>query len=137
MDLPTLAIIVSAIAALGGVFAGISFWMNRGKAEATAEQALSASTMVGAKYELLSTALADFKVDVARTYITAAAVGETEGRLTTELHRIADEMRGSSAEVARSFADLTNTLLEKNGVARSRRRALATPAKPAVRRSRR
>src|SRR5262249_7240296 len=60
------------IAASGSLLAIITFWMNRGKAEAEAsakaDAAASAATAALAKAELVSTQLAETRIEFARDY---------------------------------------------------------------------
>jgi hypothetical protein len=102
MDDPTNLI---ALFAGGGAIAGITFWMNRGRAEQKIEEAVSAAHLAVAKADLVASQLADFKAEVAGSYVSTTAINKIEQRITIELHRLTDE-------VNRRFDEFTKTLIE-------------------------
>jgi hypothetical protein len=77
-----------------------------------ADQAQEAAGVATARCELIAHELAGFKVEVAERYVTTRAVDQLAVRLTTDMHRLSDELRASTCELGRRFDELTRTFIE-------------------------
>jgi hypothetical protein len=77
------------IAASGSIIAIITFWMNRGKAEAEAstkaDAAAARATAALAKAELVSAQLAEARIEFARDYASHKDLGAAEMRYAAAL----------------------------------------------------
>src|SRR6266403_1010010 len=86
------------IGAGGSVIAIITFWMNRGKAEAdTLAKAETASQMAAAalaRSELVSSQLAEARIEFARDYASHKDLAAAEMRFATALDSLRTELRG-------------------------------------------
>lgn len=87
------------VAAIGGAAASITacvaiikFWMDRGKAEAKAEAAQTSAVVASGKCDLIASALADFKVEVAREYATNRALESALNGIRHEMHGINERL---------------------------------------------
>ena len=81
-------------------------------AKERAEEAHEAAGVATARCELIAHELAGFKVEVAERYVTTRAVDLLAERLTTDMHRLSDELRASTSELGRRFDELTRTFIE-------------------------
>jgi hypothetical protein len=77
MDLAIAGLIVSAISALGAIFAGVSFWLNRGKVEERADQALARAKEAHDRYGTVMSAFADYRVAMATDIAIVKTIAET------------------------------------------------------------
>jgi hypothetical protein len=93
------------IAAGGSLIAIITFWMNRGKAEAEAsakaEAAASAATTALAKAELVAMQLADARIEFARDYASHKDLAAAEVRYASALDSLRSELRGMNERLDR------------------------------------
>lgn len=86
MDTGTvIAILALAVTVIGG---GTAWVLRFGRIEAAAEVAREAR----AETEKLAKELAEFKVDVARNYATAAMVAAVESSVVAAINRLGDRM---------------------------------------------
>jgi len=88
----------AVIAAGGSIIAIVTFWMNRGKAEAEtlakAESASAMATSALAKCELLASGLTEARLETAREYATAKDLAAGEIRFAGAVDGLRAEMRG-------------------------------------------
>jgi hypothetical protein len=89
------ALIAAAAACVGW----IKFWMDRGKAEAAATSASAMATAAHGKAEMVSSALNDFKVQVAQQYATTNALEAAEKHMTHAINGVRDEIRGMNGRL--------------------------------------
>jgi hypothetical protein len=75
--------------------------MDRGKAEATAESAKIATIALGARLEIVTASLTDFKVEVANKYATGNALESAEKNMTDAMNGVRDEVRGLNQRLDR------------------------------------
>jgi hypothetical protein len=54
MDLAILGLIISSVSAMGAILAAVSFWLNRGKVEERADQALARANEGIDRYDRIS-----------------------------------------------------------------------------------
>jgi hypothetical protein len=93
------------IAAGGSLIAIVTFWMNRGKAEAEAcakaEAAAATAHTALAAAERVSAELSDARVELARDYATHRDLTAAEVRYTTTVEGLRTEMRGMNDRLDR------------------------------------
>ena len=93
------------IGAGGSIIAIVSFWMNRGKAEADAHAAADAAhsiaTSAMAKAELASAQLAEARIEFARDYATHRDLAAAELRYAAALDSLRSELRGMNERLDR------------------------------------
>ncbi len=93
------------IAASGSLVAIVTFWMNRGKAEAEAsakaDAATSAATAALAKAELVSGQLADARIEFARDYASHKDLAAADMRYAAALDSLRTELRGMNERLDR------------------------------------
>jgi hypothetical protein len=65
MDLAILGLTVSSVSAMGAILAAVSFWLNRGKVEERADQALSRAKEGNDRYDRIMSAFADYRAAIA------------------------------------------------------------------------
>jgi hypothetical protein len=58
-------LIVSSVSAMGAILAAVSFWLNRGKVEERADQALARATEGSDRYDRIMSAFADYRAAIA------------------------------------------------------------------------
>jgi hypothetical protein len=95
--IPAAALVASVTACI----AIAKFWMDRGKAEATAEAAKITALALGARLEILGNTLSDFKVEVAREYVTGHSLEAAEKQMTEAMNGVRDEVRGLNQRLDR------------------------------------
>jgi hypothetical protein len=95
----------AVVAAGSSVVAIVTFWMNRGKAEAEtrakAEGAASLATSALAKCDLLASQLTDARLETAREYVTAKDLAAAEMRLSGAVDGLRQEVRGMNERLDR------------------------------------
>jgi hypothetical protein len=93
------------IAAGGSIVAIVSFWMNRGRAEAealaTARAAETKASTAFARAELVGAQLAEARIEFARDYATNKDVAAAEVRYAAALDSLRLEMRGLNQRLDR------------------------------------
>ena len=99
------------IGAGGSVIAIVTFWMNRGKAEAeTLSKAEAASKMAAAalaKSELASSQLAEARIEFARDYASHKDLAAAEVRFAAALESLRTELRGMNERLDRIIESFT------------------------------
>lgn len=81
-----LAVIFSGLAAASSIIALIKFWMDMGETKSKANSAAAATAMLSGKLEMLSSNLAEHKVESARTFATRAELTEAERAIALGLN---------------------------------------------------
>ena len=93
------------IAAAGSLAAIVTFWMNRGKAEAEAcakaDAATAAATAALAKAELVAGQLADARIEFARDYASHKDLAAADMRYAAALDSLRTELRGMNERLDR------------------------------------
>ena len=93
------------IAASGSIIAIITFWMNRGKAEAEASTKADAATAMAtaalAKTEFVSAQLAEARIEFARDYASHKDLAAAEVRYAAALDSLRTELRGMNERLDR------------------------------------
>jgi hypothetical protein len=93
------------IGAGGAIIAIITFWMNRGKAEAEAlakaEGAHSIALSALTKTELLSTQLNESRLEFARDYVNHKDLAAAEARSADLMNGVRSELRGMNDRLDR------------------------------------
>lgn len=118
-----IAVIAAVVAALGSAAAWCTLLIARGRSEAKSEEsaesaarkaaeAHSTSLAAVAKAELISAQLSEFKLEVAEKYVSSKAADAIEGRITSEVHQLSEDVKSSMTEINRRFDTLTKTLIE-------------------------
>lgn len=102
MDImPTIAL----AGACASIIAIVTFWMNRGKAEAEslakAEGAHSISLAALAKVDLLSVQLSEARIEFARDYASHADLAAADVRYAAALDSLRTELRGMNQRLDR------------------------------------
>jgi hypothetical protein len=87
------------VAATGACIGLAKFWIDRGKAEATAAAAQISASVAVAKTDLLLSQLNDFRVEVAQEYATTKALEASESAMTAAVNGIREEMRGMNSRL--------------------------------------
>ena len=99
------------IGAGGSVIAIITFWFSRGKAEAEAiAKAETAQTMAAAaldKAELVSSQLAEARIEFARDYASHKDLAAAEMRFAAALDSLRTELRGMNERLDRIIERFT------------------------------
>lgn len=91
-----------ALVTAGGSLAAIfTFWMNRGRAEARAEIAVTVAQTASAKAELVSAQLAETRITFARDYASHADLVASESRYATSIDGLRTELRGINERLDR------------------------------------
>jgi hypothetical protein len=97
---------------LGSIIAIITYWMNRGKAEAEtaakAEQALQSSNLAVARVTLLSEQLAESRIEFARDYASHRDLAASETRYAAALDGLRTELRGMNERLDRIIEGFMN-----------------------------
>jgi phage shock protein A len=96
MDLAIIGLLISAISATAAVFAGVSFWIGRGKVEERADQALAQAKEAHGRYDGVMSAFADYRAamaaDIAIVKTLAesntAALASAENRLAAAIEQM-------------------------------------------------
>ena len=93
------------IAASGSLVAIVTFWMNRGKAEAEsaakADAAAAAATAALAKADLVASQLAETRIEFVRDYASHKDLAAAEVRYATALDSLRTELRGMNERLDR------------------------------------
>jgi len=97
-DAITWAALISGVTACIGL---AKFWMDWGKAEEKAEAAQLSALALGARLEIVSTSLTEFKVEVAREYATGRSLEAAERQITEAMNGVRDEVRGLNQRLDR------------------------------------
>jgi len=99
------------IGAGGSIIAIVTFWMNRGKAEAEtlskAEAASQIATAALAKSELVSSQLAEARIEFARDYASHKDLAAAEVRFAAALESLRTELRGMNERLDRIIESFT------------------------------
>ena len=99
------------IAAAGSLAAIVTFWMNRGKAEAEASANAAAAGVTArtalAKVELVSEQLAEARIEFARDYASHKDLAAAEVRYATSLDSLRTELRGMNERLDRIIERFT------------------------------
>jgi len=99
------------IAAGGSLVAIITFWMNRGKAEAEAcakaDAAASTAHAALAKVEIVSGQLAEARIEFARDYASHKDLAAAEVRYAASLDSLRTELRGMNERLDRIIERFT------------------------------
>jgi hypothetical protein len=106
------------VAAVGAITTLVTFWLNRGKVEQKAENAESIAVAANAKADLIGNHLADYKAEVARSYVTISSIDKVEQRLTTEVHRLSDELGRRMDELTRTLVGALSSRPTKHSTTR-------------------
>ena len=77
MDLAILGLIVSSVSAMGAILAAVSFWLNRGKVEERADQALARAKEGHDRYDKIMSAFADYRAAIAADIAIVKTLAET------------------------------------------------------------
>lgn len=85
----------------GAITAIITFWMNRGKAEAKAEGAHSIALSALTKVELLSAQFNQSQIDVAQDYVNHDQLKAAEARSADLMNGVRSELRGMNDRLDR------------------------------------
>src|SRR3954471_717942 len=96
MDLAILGLTVSSVSATGAIIAAVSFWLNRGKVEERADQALARAKEGNDRYDKIMAAFADYRVAMAAdiaivktlTETNTAALASAENRLAAAIEQM-------------------------------------------------
>ena len=65
MDLAIFGLTASSVGGMGAILAGVSFWLNRGKVEESADQALARAKERNDRYDRIMSAFADYRAAIA------------------------------------------------------------------------
>ena len=99
------------IGASGSIIAIVTFWMNRGNAEAEtqskAEAASQMATAALAKSELVSSQLAEARIEFARDYASHRDLAAAEVRFAAALESLRTELRGMNERLDRIIESFT------------------------------
>jgi hypothetical protein len=99
------------IAASGSLVAIITFWMNRGKAEAEAAAKADAAAATArtalAKAELVAEQLADARIEFARDYASHKDLAAADMRYANALDSLRTELRGVNERLDRIIERFT------------------------------
>ena len=99
------------VGASGSLIAIVSFWMNRGKAEADAhakaEGAYSVASAALTKADLVAAQLAEARIGFARDYASHKDLAAAEVRYATALDSLRSELRGMNERLDRIIDRLT------------------------------
>jgi hypothetical protein len=77
MDLAIPGLIVSSVGAMGAILAAVSFWLNRGKVEERADQALAWAKEAHDRYDKVMSAFADYRAAMAADIAIVKTLAET------------------------------------------------------------
>ena len=103
------------IAAGGSIIAIITFWMNRGKAEAEAaaraEAAAAHAAAATDKVDRLSAELAEARIEFARDYASQKDLAAAEMRFAAALESLRTELRGMNERLDRIIESFTTRSL--------------------------
>ena len=77
MDLAILGLTVSSVSAMGAILAAVSFWLNRGKVEERADQALARAKEGNDRYDKIMSAFADYRAAMAADIAIVKTLAET------------------------------------------------------------
>jgi hypothetical protein len=77
MDLAIPGLIVSSVGAMGAILAAVSFWLNRGKVEERADQALARAKEAHDRYDRVMSAFADYRAAMAADISIVKTLAET------------------------------------------------------------
>ena len=96
MDLAIVGLIVSSVGAMGAILAAVSFWLNRGKVEERADQALARAKEAHDRYDRVLSAFADYRAAMAADIAIVKTLAETntaalaaaENRLATAIEQM-------------------------------------------------
>ena len=77
MDLAILGLIVSSVSAMGAILAAVSFWLNRGRVEERADQALARAKEGNDRYDRIMAAFADYRAAMAADIAIVKTLAET------------------------------------------------------------
>lgn len=98
------------IAGSGSVVAIVTFWLNRGKAEAEAtikaDAATAMATAALAKAEMTSMQLAEARIDFANEYASHKDLAASEARYATAVDGLRQELRGMNDRLDRIIEGL-------------------------------
>ncbi len=75
----------AVIAAAGSIIAVFKFWIDQGKAQQRADDAIEAARLNNASSSLMMQQLNDFRVAAAQTYATRSALAEAEQQLARSI----------------------------------------------------
>lgn len=89
------------IASLGSVVAIVTYWMNRGKAEARVEMAIASASAACAKVDFLSLQLSDARIEFASDYASHKDLAASEARYATAIDGMRAELRGVNERLDR------------------------------------
>jgi hypothetical protein len=99
------------IAASGSLVAIVTFWMNRGKAEADALAKADAASATAhaalAKAEIVSAQLAETRIEFARDYASHKDLAAAEVRYAAALDSLRTELRGMNERLDRIIERFT------------------------------
>ena len=105
------------IAAGGSIIAIVTFWMNRGKAEAEAgaraDAAMHVAKEAKAMAEAGATRAAEVELRMAREYATSAALAAVETRFLASIDGLRVEVRGMNSRLDR-FLDRVTGHVERD-----------------------
>jgi hypothetical protein len=77
MDLAILGLTASSVSGMGAILAGVSFWLNRGKVEESADQALARAKERNDRYDRIMSAFADYRAAIAADIAIVKSLAET------------------------------------------------------------
>jgi hypothetical protein len=77
MDPAIVGLIVSSVGAMGAILAAVSFWLNRGKVEERADQALARAKEAHDRYDKVMSAFADYRAAMAADIAIVKTLAET------------------------------------------------------------
>jgi hypothetical protein len=97
-DVIPLAALFAAVTACVAI---AKFWLDLGKVVEKAEAANITALGLGARVEILGNVLTEFKVEVAREYVTGHSLEAAEKQMTDAMNGVRDEVRGLNQRLDR------------------------------------
>ena len=70
--------IISGVNAMGAILAAVSFWLNRGKVEERADQALARAKEGDDRYDRIMSAFAEYRAAIAADIAIVKTLAETK-----------------------------------------------------------
>jgi NOL1/NOP2/fmu family ribosome biogenesis protein len=93
--------LAALVASITACVAIAKFWLDRGKIEEKATSASLTALALGARLEIVTNSLTEFKVEVAREYVTGRSLDAAEKQMTDAMNGVRDEVRGLNQRLDR------------------------------------
>jgi hypothetical protein len=107
MDLAIIGLLISAVSAMAAIFAGVSFWIGRGKVEERADQALARAKEANDRYDQAIGAFSNHRAAIAADVAIVKTLAETNtSALAAAENRLAQAIEAMNAR----FNDLNQRI---------------------------